>query len=148
MTIPCGQPWEFGTPSAYDNCCTNVRVFVLGTVTNGLCPQYITRTWAALDCCNNSNTCSQTVAIVNTTPPVINCSTNKNVECGTNWTFDTPTAYSPCCPNVVVTVVGTYTNAQGPCYAYYTRVWQAVDCCNNTNTCSQTVFVTDTKPPV
>ena len=40
-------------------------------VTNGICPMLITRTWLATDACTNTATCSQTVTVVNTTPPII-----------------------------------------------------------------------------
>ena len=40
-----------------------------------------------------------------------------------------------------MSILATYTNAQGPCYGYYTRVWLATDCCGNTNTCSFDVIV-------
>jgi hypothetical protein len=143
MTVQCGQPWEFGTPVATDNCCLQ-GVNVLGTFTNGTCPQFITRLWVAQDCCGNTNTCSQTVTVVDTTPPTIICVTNKTVECGTAWTFDSPTAFDNCCLQGVY-VQATFTN--GNCPQFITRFWQAVDCCSNTSSCSQTVTVVDTTPP-
>src|ERR1019366_8512809 len=42
---------------------TNVAITVVSTVTNGVCPQVITRTWLATDLCGNTNTCSQTVTV-------------------------------------------------------------------------------------
>ena len=33
-TVPCGTAWSFDAPTAYDACCTNVTITVLGTVTN------------------------------------------------------------------------------------------------------------------
>jgi hypothetical protein len=145
-TIECGQPWEFGTPVAQDNCCLQ-GVAILETITNGLCPQFITRTWLARDCCGNTNTCSQTITVVDTTAPVFTfCPTNRTVECGTSWTFDTPVAQDNCCLQGV-SVFGTFTNA-GTCPQVITRVWVAKDCCGNTNTCSQIITVQDTTPPV
>src|SRR5439155_22054139 len=37
---------------------------------------------------------------------------------------------------------------QGPCPEAFQRVWQATDCCDNSTTCTQTVFTVDTTPPV
>jgi hypothetical protein len=143
-TFECGQPWEFGTPAATDNCCF-AGIFVFGTFTNGTCPQFITRVWVARDCCGNTNTCKQTVTIVDTTPPTITCSPNKTVLCGSSWTFDPPTATDRCCLNPVIDVLNTVTN--GLCPQVITRTWIAYDCCTNSSTCSQTVTVIDITPP-
>ena len=60
--------------------------------TNG-CVYSATRTWQAIDAAGNpSSTCSQTVTVLDTTPPVIICSSNKIVEVGSAWTFDLPGA--------------------------------------------------------
>jgi len=78
-TVECSSQWSFDPPVAYDNCGnaalppTNVTVTVLSTVTNGFCPQRITRTWMARDGCGNSSTCTQMVTVVDTTPPVLDC---------------------------------------------------------------------------
>src|SRR3974377_2084835 len=64
-----------------------------GVASLGLCPEVITRTWLYVDGCGNSNTCSQTVTVVDSTPPVITCASNKTVVCGTAWSFDTPSVY-------------------------------------------------------
>jgi hypothetical protein len=151
-TVECGSPWNFDAPTAVDACCgTNVTITVLSTVTNaaGPCSQVITRTWQAKDCCTNLTTCSQTVTVVDTTPPVLTCVGPKTVECGNPWNFDVPTASDACCgTNVTITVLSTVTNAAGPCSQVITRTWQAGDCCTNLTTCSQTVTILDTTPPV
>ena len=55
---------------------TNVLITTTGTVTNsGPCPQVITQTWLITDGCGDTETCTQTVTVVDTTPPVINCPT-------------------------------------------------------------------------
>jgi hypothetical protein len=69
-TVLCGQPWTFDPPTALDDCSgTNVTLTVLGTVTNGPCPASVQRTWALTDACGNTTTWSQTVTIVDNTPP-------------------------------------------------------------------------------
>jgi hypothetical protein len=60
--------------------------------------------------CGNTNTCTETVTVVDTKPPTLVCSTNKTVVCGTPWTFDPPLATDNCCSNPVVTVMSTITN--------------------------------------
>src|SRR5207247_1192056 len=96
-TIEAGAAWTFDAPSANDGCGSNT-ITVVSTVTNtaGHCGTTFdaTRTWQATDACGNSSTCSQTVTVADTTPPVINCSgsPNKTVQQGTAWSFDLPTA--------------------------------------------------------
>ncbi len=147
-TVECGTAWTFDTPTAFDVCSgTNVTI-TFRTITNGLCPLVLTRIWVATDACGNTNMCSQTVTVVDTTPPLFICSTNKTVQCGTAWTFDAPIATDRCNgTNVTITIVSTVTN--GTCPQVITRTWQAVDPCDNksTNTCSQTVRIEDTTPP-
>ncbi|MGD0539508.1 MAG: LamG-like jellyroll fold domain-containing protein, partial [Verrucomicrobiota bacterium] len=148
-TVNCGTAWSFDPPTIVNGCSgtNNITLTVLGTVTNGVCPQVITRTWMAMDACTNSTTCSQTVTVVDTTPPVLTCATNKTVNCGTAWTFDAPTANDSCSgTKVTLTVLSTVTN--GVCPQVITRTWMATDACSNTATCSQTVTVVDTTPPV
>jgi uncharacterized repeat protein (TIGR03803 family) len=145
-TVECGSPWTFDEPGASDNCCTNVTLTVLNTVTNGTCPQIITRTWQAADCCTNISTCSQTVTVVDTTPPALFGIGKKTVECGSTWTFDVPTASDMCSgTNVIVSVLSTVTN--GTCPEFITRTWVATDLCGNTNTQSEIVKIVDTTPP-
>ena len=148
-TVQCGTAWTFDAPTAYDACSgTNVTVTILSTVTNGFCPQVITRTWLVRDLCGNTNinTCSQTVTVVDTTPPVLTCATNKTVQCGTAWTFDAPTASDACSTNVTISILSTVTN--GICPKVLMRIWVATDACGNANTCTQTVTLVDTIAPV
>jgi hypothetical protein len=146
-TVPCGTNWTFDLPVGSSCCGSNVTVTSTGTVTNGLCPEFITRTWLITDACGNSNTCSQMVTVVNANPPVLTCASNKTVSSGQAWSFDVPTASEACCTNLTIIVLNTVTNVScNPCAINYTRTWQVTDCCTNTATCSQTVTVIPTGP--
>ncbi len=148
QTVSCGSSWSFNPPTATSTCCnTNVTIVSLGTVTNGSCPQYITNTWRIYDQCGNTNICTQTVKVVNTNPPEINCVSNKQVACGAAWTFDPPMAYDACCSNVTVSLVASNLISQTACQKVWQGIWQAVDCCTNIATCTQTVTVVDAAPP-
>ncbi len=146
-TVQCGSAWTFDPPTAFDICCgTNVSIAVTGTFTNGAgCNFTATRNWTISDCCSNQTGCSQIVTVIDTTPPSIMCVPNKTVQCTNAWTFDQPMATDLCCgTNVTVSVASTVTNGQ-PCTGMtFTRIWQAMDCCNNPATCTQIV----TLPPV
>ncbi len=146
--VECGTPWQFERPTAFDTCCdTNVTITSYGFGSGNACSNVETVIWTATDCCGNSVTCTQRVIIVDTTAPVVTCPANKTEECGTAWVFDAPTAYDTCCgTNVTIIVLNTVTN--GACPMSVTRTWMITDCCSNSVTCSQTVTVVDTTPPV
>jgi len=97
------------------------------------------------------STCSLTVNVRDIEPPVITCSADTTIECPAPGTlpFTTPTAVDNCDQNPVVTILSTNTTP-GSCANEYsvTRTWVATDIYNNADTCSQTIFVVDTTPPV
>ena len=115
-TVQCGSAWAFDDPTAVDGCTGgSLPVYVLSTFTNGLCPQLVTRTWAATNSCDTSYaTCSQEVTVVNTSAPTLICAADKTVNCETNWTYDTPSGFDPCTgTSLPVSVLGTVsTNAR------------------------------------
>ena len=86
-----GTPWDFEPPTATGN---NVSVSVLSTTTNAACGDTYsaTRTWVAIDGEGYEAMCSQTVTVVDTTPPVISCGADRTVAYDSGWTFDIPTA--------------------------------------------------------
>ena len=139
--VECGTPWNFEAPTAGDICDgTNVAITVLSTVTYrlGFCGNTYsaTRAWRATDACTNTATCSQSITIVDTTPPTLTCAGNRVVECGTPWNFEAPTAGDICDgTNVAITVLSTVTNRLGFCGNTYsaTRTWRATDACTNTD---------------
>ena len=99
------------------------------------------------DCLGGAFTCTQVVTVVDTTAPVVACPTNKTVQCGTAWAFDTPTAVDACCgTNVTIAVTSTITNSPA-CPLVVVRTWTVTDCCTNSVNCSQMVTVVDTIPP-
>src|SRR5204863_281942 len=148
-TVQVGMNWAFDVPTA------NYPIVVVATMTNtvGHCDGTFdaTRTWQATDPCGNFVQCSQTVSLVDTTAPVINCSnTNKTVGLGTAWGFDAPTATDNSGPNVTIAIVSTVTNTAAHCDGTFdaTRTWQATDACGNFSRCSQKVTIVDTTAPV
>ena len=63
-TVNCYSNWSFDVPTVLTTCCdTNVTILSLGSVTNGVCPQYITNYWLISDSCGDTNTCSQAVTV-------------------------------------------------------------------------------------
>ncbi|HMJ90324.1 MAG TPA: BACON domain-containing carbohydrate-binding protein [Candidatus Acidoferrum sp.] len=153
-TVECGSPWSFDFPSATDNCGTNVLITVIGTATNtsGSCGSAFTatRTWQAIDPCGNANFCSQTVVVIDTTAPIVAALSDRTVEFGNSWSFDTPSGTDACGgTNLSIRNVGTSTNWSGFCGPTFsaTRVWEIADGCSNKVTRVQIVTVRDTTPP-
>ncbi|MCX6904375.1 MAG: HYR domain-containing protein, partial [Verrucomicrobia bacterium] len=97
-------------PPTWTNACippagtvsNGVVLSVVSTVTNGTCPWVITRTWLGVDDCGNQSQCSQTVTVVDTTPPVLSCA------CLTN---------SAVFPPVPLTVIACTSSIPDLCFA-------------------------------
>jgi len=146
--VECTGAWTFDPPTASDICGT-ATVTIVSTVTNrtGHCGNTYdaTRTWRATDGAGNTNQCSQTVTVVDTTPPTITCSPNLTNNCtsvnGAVVTF-TVTATDACGPNPVPVC----TPPSGSTFALGTTPVNctATDACNNQSSpCSFTVTVKD-----
>src|SRR5439155_14259841 len=94
-TIQCPNSPRFTPPTASDSCGGATVNLVSDSTTNGTCAGTCaeTRTWDATDCSgNHSATRSQTITVVDTTPPVIPSPPDKVMECAQAWSFDQPTA--------------------------------------------------------
>lgn len=149
--VECGTAWSFDSPTVITNSCTNFTLTVLSTQTNGVdpCATNLTRIWEATDCGTNTVTCTQIVSVLDTTPPVITCASNKTVECGSVWAFDPPVATDACCDtNLTILLWSSNSTVVDPCLTEWEGVWQVTDCCSNSITCTQTVFEVDTTPPI
>ncbi len=151
ITVECDAVPAPATPTATDNCDTDVTITYNQTRTPGQCADSytLTRVWTATDNCNNSSTCSQVITVRDTKAPVLaGCPSNITVECDAVPAPATPTATDNCDTDVTITY--NQTRTPGQCADSYTltRVWTATDNCNNSSTCSQVITVRDTKAPV
>ncbi|HEV8285639.1 MAG TPA: T9SS type A sorting domain-containing protein [Chitinophagaceae bacterium] len=149
-TIECTATPTFGAPTASD-ACSGATVNTLGAdVTGGTaCAQTVTRTWYAVDACNNTSaTRSQTITIVDTQAPVISAAgADATIECTASPSFTAPTA-SDACHTSTVNIVGSDVTGGTVCARTVTRTWNAVDACGNTSaTRSQTITIVDTQAP-
>jgi autotransporter-associated beta strand protein len=145
-TVECGQAWTFDQPVAWDQCCgTNVSVWLDSSncISAGPCPVVWIGVWKAMDCCSNIATCTQTVTVVDTMAPVIQCPSNIVVFSCTNVTVDYSnlvTATDACCSNVTV----AFYSSSGMVFAPDTTntiYCMATDCCTNSATNAFTVTV-------
>src|SRR5205814_756743 len=121
----------------------------LGDVTsvNG-CTTTITRSWDAVDACgNHSATVSQTVTVVDTSPPSIGTAgANATIECTATPSFTAPTA-SDACGTATVNNLGDVTSVNG-CTTTITRSRSEERRGGNESTTElQTNTVVDATPP-
>src|ERR1051325_5701476 len=90
-----------------------VDVHYLGDApsTNG-CVITILRTYEVITSCSTTSTCSQTITVNNTNPPVFGVLPSRSFECGSAWDFDVPVAADACTgdTNVTITISGGTTN--------------------------------------
>ncbi|MEM9820332.1 MAG: T9SS type A sorting domain-containing protein [Bacteroidota bacterium] len=167
VRIECDQssdPTAVGAPVAMDNCSTidDISFTFSDVSTQGLsgCSQYeytILRTWTAADACGNTSTCSQSIQVEDTTPPVADCTQVNNVNISCEESTD-PTntgmllVSDNCAVEADISTTFTDQSTQGlfGCSQYnytITRNWLTTDVCGNSSTCIQTILVSDNTPP-
>ncbi len=154
VTVQCDEgtdPLVTGEATATDDC-QDVTITYTDVVTPGQCPQAytITRMWTAADACGNVATCFQSIDVVDTTPPMISCPQDLQVECteGTGpMTTGFATASDNCDPEPFVTYADVFVPGECINEGIIIRTWTATDACGNLAVCAQTVTVTDSTPP-
>src|SRR5207247_2081840 len=85
--LQCGDatdPSHTGSATASDNCQGQVTIDFTDAGTPAGCTGLagIDRTWKATDGCGNTATCVQHILFVDTTPPVVTCPPDKQLQCG------------------------------------------------------------------
>jgi hypothetical protein len=162
IQVSCGEsvdPSVLGKPEISDNCTAPADMDLLhfdnttGLIgCNGTGIMY--RTWVVYDDCGNSNSCVQTIEVVDHTPPVIGLPANITISCEYADDLDElgrATATDGCTPEDAITI--TYTdNDLGLVYCNSTglrqRIWKATDLCGNFATAIQTIQFIDTLAPI
>ena len=149
-TIQCGNAPVFAQAFATDACDASVTLTSSdSSVPSGICTVVWTRTWTATDDCGNSQTATQTISVTDSTPPTLVCAGPGIVECPAPPVFTEPEVTDACDANPSVTFT-TGEPVPGTCPQSYsvTRTWTATDVCGNGASCSQTITIVDTTPPV
>ncbi|MGB4848659.1 MAG: hypothetical protein WBP41_12115, partial [Saprospiraceae bacterium] len=149
--IECGIAPFFGDATAVDLCDIAVEITFTTVTIPGPCGLEYSqiRTWTAIDDCGNSSTCSATIVVIHTAPPLISCQADISpIECGTTPVFLAPIAVDVCDGTLEITFSDV--TVQGLCPQEYsiTRSWTATDDCGNAATCTSTIVVEDNTPPV
>ena len=101
------------------------------------------------DCGGNTGQCTTVVFVQDNTPPAISCPANTQVECDTE--SDPSNTGFPSgndnCPGELSFSFNDEINGLLPCDAVVTRTWTAIDGCDNSSTCTQTIVVADQTAP-
>ena len=143
--------FESAGGTASDNCGLNVNSFgLISEVANG---NVYTRTYRIIDQCGNSTTCTQTVTVEDTEPPVfLNCPEGPLVfgndpdKCSAKINWPDPVAVDNCSIPTVVQTSGPTAGSIVP-VGNYTITFVATDAMGNTTVCSFEVMVMDTQNP-
>jgi hypothetical protein len=122
--------------------CSGATFSVSESEQNFGCTNLLIFTISASDSCGDQATAFVNYSYVTATL-TLQCS-NLVVECGSP-ALTNPPAYISCCTNVTVTLVSSVTNG-GACSNTVTQVWEATDCCGNTNSCMREVKVNPASP--
>ncbi|MDQ3140999.1 MAG: hypothetical protein M3Q56_02005, partial [Bacteroidota bacterium] len=142
-----------GSPIISDNCpgVTFRRSDNLAGLTGCSGTGTFVRTFTATDSTGNTNSCQQSIRLIDSTRPIITCPGNVTLNCpATDTTIaatGNATATDAC--DGTPTITHTNSNTPGACAGTYTtiRTFTATDDCGNTSTCNQTVLVQDTTRP-
>ncbi len=133
-------------PSASDNVgVTSLTNDAPSTFPNGA----TTVTWTASDAAGNQSTCTQVVTVSDIEAPSITCNGNVSVNndagaCGATVNLGTPSTGDNC---GVASVDNDYSSNSFQ-VGTTTVTWTVTDIHGNTNTCTQTVTVSDNEAPV
>ncbi|MBK6344766.1 MAG: HYR domain-containing protein [Bacteroidales bacterium] len=161
MTRECSGVPAPGTPTAVDNCSSNVTIVYNGQVrTDGNCPDNytLTRSWTATDDCGNSTVASQVITVKDTKAPHVEVpASNLTVECdGTGNTADLNAWLSSNGGAIVTDNCGeiswsnNFASLSDNCglTGSSTVVFTATDECGNVKTTSATFTIVDSNAPV
>ncbi|MEP6647242.1 MAG: hypothetical protein ABJC12_09130 [Saprospiraceae bacterium] len=150
--VQCAEstdPANTGFATSTDICDGDPVTVYNDVISSGSCSQgySILRRWIVTNACNKSDTCFQTILVVDTIPPAITCPADITVFCPANPTFATPVMNDVCDPNPILSF--TDMNVFNGCAASHviTRTWTATDHCGNASTCTSKITYKDETAP-
>jgi PKD repeat protein len=157
VTVQCNAIPAPATLTATDNCDTQVAVTYNQVKTDGACANAytLTRTWTATDNCGNSSSKSQTITVVDNTPPTFTKPADVTLYVDAQCAFDASTAKTGnvtneadnCSTGLQATYKDVITDAA--CGKVITRTWSLKDECGNAAANQvQKITVTDNIDPV
>jgi len=140
------------TPTATDNCDTNLQPVYTATGAGSACDSTITRTWTFTDACGNSDFVTQTIHIKDNIAPVLAGTVNNTVNISSIYEIPAPavfTATDNCSDKIPVQYAQTTTDSTCSGKLTLVRKWWAVDACGNaSDTITQVININDNVKPV
>lgn len=151
----CGAQINYNPPVGTDNCPGVSTVMIQGLATGSVFPIGVTTVvYVVTDTVGNTDTCSFTVTVNDTTNPVFSgCPSNiimsdDGVNCGNTVTWTPPTVTDNCGTPSSITVTASHTPGSTFPVGTTTVTYTAVDTNGNTSICTFTVTINDTTAPV
>ena len=146
-TVECPAAPVF-TPPVFVDSTGSILTPTITTVSNLVsCRKVLTRTWSVVDSQGLATNRTQTLTVVDTTPPAVVTPQGPDAtqECASVLGFIAP-LFVDACDGVLTPTVVTRTNVID-CTAILTRTWTAVDSCGNSTNRTQVLTIVDTTPP-
>jgi len=146
-TVECSDALLPDWPEVTDNCDPEPSVDYHDAEQPGNCPQAktILRTWVATDASGNSDSCVQTIEVIDTTPPSITCPPDTMISfcdpTDPEHTGGYPSVFDNCDPEPLV----SYWDSM--LVGGFVRIWTATDACLNSATCLQSIGIGAPEPP-
>ncbi|TDU40219.1 gliding motility-associated-like protein [Gelidibacter sediminis] len=144
-TVNCDVTPSFAEASATDTCGSEVTLTFEDITTAGECEgaYSITRTWTATDACGNASTASQTINVLDTTPPslVTEYDSELTIACDNIPTAPELVFEDACSSNINVVFTETSTASESSPDYVITRTWTATDTCENEAVYNQIINV-------
>lgn len=145
ITVNCENIPQAGTVTVTDNCATNIVATVKDYEEILNCKKTITRLWTATDDCGNTAFASQSISVIDNTPPYVVNPPNLTINLACGATVPVPSTVmfkDKCNDNVSVSYTEEITNGTTPnCpIAKIIRRWTATDPCGNANVFEQTLI--------
>ncbi|MFN0136844.1 MAG: choice-of-anchor tandem repeat NxxGxxAF-containing protein [Phycisphaerae bacterium] len=155
VTISCDEstlPANTGSATAVDGCDANPSVTYTDNVGAGECPgdSLIIRTWTATDACGNSVSLTQSITVIDDTPPVLTLPATATIECTVDrgpGSTGLATAIDSCDTAPVVAYADIILTGSCSGSLQIIRTWTATDACGNTTSQTQDVFIQDSVAP-
>ncbi len=150
----CEAVVNYDAPTTYDNCGDEVLAMVSGKPSGATCQvgSVETTVYEVTDVAGNTATCSFTITVNDSTPPVITCPANIAVDnrtdqCNALVSYNDPTTSDNCPGETYARIGGLISGSAFPANETSTVTYEATDAAGNTSFCSFTITVTDTTRP-
>jgi|GEM_PF-3358138 len=145
--LPANTGWP--APNNVDCSAIASTQFTDVVIAAGPCPaEVFERRWSVADTCGNVWQGTQTITVVDATPPAATFPGNATIPCtspGTPVVTGSPSGLSDACSGGVS--VGYTDTTNTTCGAVIQRLWTVADACGNATSAVQTITLTDSIAP-